>query len=801
MKIRGGTGTILLYSGVAAGLALFATVSVQTQRSTVLDHGLKVQGPGWIVFPAVAAAAFAVFVFGIGALARIETRMLGAGLADRLKADREMLIPALFLLLAPLLTVHYWTRSDLRARLVILGLAVLAAVLYVRLVSIVPLIRAGGGKLGALTDRFRSIPVKRRLLLLFFAAFLAYNLSALVLVSEGVTFSGDEPSYLMTTDSLYSDHDINLADNYGRQAWFNFYDRSRAPDIVLFPYTREGRKGPGHQYPINLPGISFLMLPWYGVSRLFRGRALTFILKSSLAVWAALLGTQVYLLVRQRFKREGLALGVWAVTAFTAPVLFYATHLYPELPIALMSVYIFRRLTAEDPPTGRQVLFLGLLLATFLWFGVKYNFVFGSLVLVGCHALGFRHKAWKRVPLFLAPAAAGAALFYGTVYALYGTFSPMVIYEGIQTPEYSRALMQSILAYPLSMRLDSFFDYFLDQRDGLLLYAPVYIFALLGLVAAVRRRRSDFWYALLVAGPFLLNYAFFTHRQGVCPQGRVLAPLIWIGALMLAYFLDGTPKRVFRAGFGAAAAASAAIAALLHAHPDFLYQTTTHEVTERAGALFVHLSNMRVFLPPLLPSFLKFPVQDYPPNTWWIAGLALFVALYALFGARGKSRPKPWGARTHVGIACGFVAVVFLCWAWLPRVVLYPTWTSDYPVRTKLGFYLGPTGSGVITRENGRFYLHEFRPHRFVFAAERKLDRLKIAFGSETEDFETKVRFFDLPLTEGATSREIREFTFEPAAAYPFRGRYLYEIGIDIVRRSPKKEIVEPYYFQIAPTR
>jgi hypothetical protein len=640
--------------------------------------------------------------------------------------------------------------------------------------------------------------LKRKLVILFFAAFLVYNLAAFVLVRNNVTFSGDEPNYLMTADSLLHDRDINLADNYARQDWFHFYDRNEAPDIVLSPYTREGRKGRNFQYPINLPGISFLMLPWYALASLLKGRWLTFVLKGSLSVWAALLGTQIFLLVRQRFKREGLALGVWAIAAFSAPILFYANHLYPELPIALFSVYIFRKMTADEAPTKRQLLFMGLLLGTFFWFGVKYNFIFGSLVLICCHALWFRHKMRGRVPLFLALPALGAIVFYGAVYAMYGTVSPMAVYEGIQTPEHARALTQAILSIPLSMRFDSFFDYFLDQRDGLLLYAPVYAFALLGLISACRKRRSDVWSVALIALPYLFNYAFFTHRQGVCPQGRVLAPLIWTGALLVAHFLDGTRNRIFRAAFGLAAAASVAIAALLLFHPDFLYQPTTHEVTERAGAFFVYLSNMRVFLPPLLPSFLKFPVQDYPPNTWWIAGMAVFAALYAIFGGRAAGR-RPWKTRTHLAIAVVLLAGIVWMWIWQPRTVLYPTWTSDYPVKTKIGFYLTATGNAVVVRENGRFYLHEVRPHRFVFASDKKLDRLKIAYGSETEDFETRVRFFDLPLTEGRTSEEIREFVFEPGASYPFRGRFLYEISIDIVRLSPKKETVEPYFFQIAP--
>ena len=74
------------------------------------------------------------------------------------------------------------------------------------------------------------------------------------------------------------------------------------------------------------------MAPFYWLSQQAKeGFARTFILKISLAIWAALLGLQFYLLARDLWPREGLALGLWALYAFSTPVLFYAIHLYPEI--------------------------------------------------------------------------------------------------------------------------------------------------------------------------------------------------------------------------------------------------------------------------------------------------------------------------------------------------------------------------------------------------------------------------------------------------------------------------------------
>ncbi len=141
------------------------------------------------------------------------------------------------------------------------------------------------------------------------------------------------------------------------------------------------------------------------------------------------------------------------------------------------------------------------------------------------------------------------ALFYLSVWNMYGTLSPFAVYEGVLGPGQAQAIAQSFLDLPLSSRVDTFFDYFLDQRDGLWLYAPFWIFMIPGLIAMFRKGRKarlDLLGLLLIAGPFVLNYAFFTHRQGFCPQGRVLAPVSWIAAIALGSFLEGTGEARFR---------------------------------------------------------------------------------------------------------------------------------------------------------------------------------------------------------------------------------------------------------------
>ena len=789
----------LLFLVEALGLACYVQLFLQSGTATILSYGLKLGGANLALFLGLAAGFFLVLRTGVPRLSDREAKSFGTGCEERLKRNVAASVPLLFLVLSPSLSANYLTREDLRTRLGLLGAFVAAAVLYLKVRDLLPLLRAADrGTLRALRVRWAGLTLRRRLVVLFVAAFLVYNACAFILVEEGVTFSGDEPNYLLTTHSLLYDGDINLANNYANQDYFHFYDKADNPRLKLGVYAQYGRKGKDYVYPINLPGISVLMLPWYWLSQLFAGKALTFILKGSLAVWAVLLGLQIYLLARDLWKREGLAVGLWLFYSFSSPVLFYALHLYPEIPIALFSVYIYRKVTSGRALSNASLLFMGFILGTFAWFGLKYNFILAPLVLVALWHLWKHQRPRSRIMLFLVFPVLGTALFYYFVYTLYGTFSPFAVYEGIISPERSQALKAAWLAYPLWARTDTLFDYFLDQRDGLLLYAPFYILMFAGAVEAFRRSKREIFELGLIALPFLLNYAFFTHRQGYCPQGRVLAPISWIGAILVGHFLAANRNRIFAALARLAAAATAAVTVLLLIRPTALYQPTTHEFIQRPGELFLWLSSIKTFLPSLLPSFVKIDNRGYPPNYIAIAGLVLFMILYAAF--RNRTGPEA-GPKTRTTVVCLLLAAAFGRWVYYPRTVLYPSVPLTFADQQKLGFYLFPMGGDVVAKNHGELYLHADREYSVFFAARRKLPAVKLVFGSTAGTHDVVLRQFDLPLFQGRTDHEKKEIVFTPAAAYPLRDLFIYKVVIDFKKLSDESLKVDPYLLQVIPLR
>ncbi len=787
---------------LALGAALWALVWAQSGRYTVLDHVFRPAGFAVLLFPAGLYLLLAV-VWII--LARREARWLGLDPGTGLREGLVALLPLAFLYLAPVAATRYFTRADLRGRLATLLLMVLAAVLVLKLGQYR---RALGGRLPIIERalaKWEALPRRGRLAALFLAAMFVYYASVLALVGQGLSFSGDEPNYLMTSESLLADRDINLRNNYAREDWFRFYDRQDQPRMKLGIYGRDGRQGSGAIYPINMPGVSVLLLPHYALSRLFSGPALTFVIKTGLAFWGALLAIQVYLFALERWRRERIALALWAAVAFTGPVLFFSTHLYPEIPIAFMALLVYRKATSEAPPRTAVLIGLGALLGTFAWFGIKYNLVFWPLLIVAGWHLIRRHKLGRKAAAFLVPALLGNAAFFLMTYLLYGSASPLSVYEGVMTPEQAAAYKEMIFGVPILDRLSAFFDYFLDQRDGLLLYAPLYFFALLGFVEMFRRARREFWSLLFIAAPFVLNYAFFTHRQGYAPPGRVLTPLIWTAAAALGYFLAHAERPAFRTAFRLAVFLSAGIAILLLAHPAFFYQPTTHEFIERPGDLWVWLGNARIFLPPLLPSFIKVDNSRYLPDYFWILGTVLFVLSYALLTRRRGAAPDlpagpaVSGARATAILVLTLLAAGSILWVLEPRTSLYPYVTTSTDSGTEVAYATLPLGKGVIVKPNGELYFHLEKSYRVLFATKKKIGRARIAYGADRGTYDVAIRFFDLPLLEDRTADGRKEHVFEPPVSRTWRRFQVYEFTVELKHLTAENMKLDPFAFSVIP--
>lgn len=777
---------------LALSLSSFRYVCINLANFSILEHNFKPQPLSFLVSTLF---FFLLLILLSKLLPKLESHYLNANSTELEKDNFYAFLPFLLGFFSPLLLKYYVTVDDLRSRVMILALLMLLGFLFLKLTlyfrhkrQILPLQKILQG--------FNQLSLKSRLVILFFAAFCVYMLGSLCLVHQGLSFSGDEPYYLLNSHSLYHDKDINVANNYDNRDYTFFYPKEIYPSVRLGVYARVGKKGVDYRYPVNQPGVSALILPHYWLSHYFSGRTRIYILKCSLAFWGALLGLQLYLLFSELWKKDRLSLGLWAMYAFTSPILFYSIHIYPEIPIACFSLFVYRKAISKPTPTPLQLLFCGFLLSLFPWFGLKYNTIFWPLLLVAGYFLLKEHHLRAKILYFLAFPILLTPLFYLYIHQLYGAFNPIAIYEGMLTPEKLQNFRDVMWRTPITLRIDSFLDYFLDQRDGLLLYSPVYFFFFLGFIEVLRKSKRELLTLLLICAPFIFNYAFFAHRQGSSPPGRVLTSLSWVGFIFIAYFLVYNRKKLYTVLFFIALTVSYVIVALLLANPSYLYQPTTHEFTFRGGALFLHLSNLQFYLPDWLPSFLKINNLRYIPNYVWLGLILVFMGGYAW--KRDFKLPRRY---SHIALISLLILMVLTAWLSLfPRMVLLFPERASYSSGERVAFY--SLGRNARMREPGEFDLIEDnRSYTFNFTSWRALEDLEITFGSLEGKYAVKIWLFDNLLFSGETDQELKTITFAAPPFYSYKNAHLYQMSLELEDLSQISTSEFPYRLSIGPRR
>jgi hypothetical protein len=785
----------LVFFALATGIALFLKLRNQLPRFTIKNHFFHPEiGPLLMV-----TVPIFILLVGIWALSsQIWVKNSRQNYKEASGLDFPTYAPIAFLLLAPLALTHYLTRDDLLERLGLFAIAVAAAVLYLKAVRVVQADRAGRTKLGVGLDTFLAWPLRRRIIILAIIALLLTNGGVQLMTSQGKSFGGDEPHYLLIAHSLLKDGDLDLANNY-QNADFKAY---MPPQVTtLQPHTAPAKKK-GVLYSTHSPGIAILLLPFYALGLVLGKSMLIFLVRFGMSLIGAFLGIQFYLYAREAWNRERLALALWAVVTLSTPVFFYASHIYTEIIIAAFGLFVFRHLRIASTLDAKRLVLIGFLLASFIWFhALKYVFIQTPFFLYALWSVWKSSEAKNRIgrlAAFFIPAGLCFAAYFSLQYAFYGSFNPTsVSFKGAMNSRQTMSFFKSLLTgIPFKLRWETLAGYFLDQRDGLFLYAPVYIFAFLGALAMFRAKARDTGWLLFIATPYILISAFLTQRTGYAPQARPLVPVIWILAIFVGGFIAENGNRLYHYFFNGAAGFSFLVTWLLCRNPFALYQETTFGTTERAGALFVMLSNLHFYLPNRLPSFIKVEEGHWAPNFIWIMALFLFIAVY--FFSRGRGIKLSFAG--HVVVVSVLLLAFFAMYVFFPRPVLMSAQTVTMPTGEKWAFYpfslvarMGAPGNFTLAQDD--------RDYVFFFATRNPLAKLDVEFGSPFGDYSLRLMMADDPAFAVTTRREVLTRTIESPPAYDWKGLSLYLLSIRLDKKSDVRTAVMPYVFALRPGR
>jgi hypothetical protein len=319
---------------------------------------------------------------------------------------------------------------------------------------------------------------------------------------------------------------------------------------------------------------------------------------------------------------------------------------------------------------------------------------------------------------------------------IYGYIVPTAQYQG---KEGESKVVQLIKHYLIGLdwqdRIGSFFSYFLDQRDGLLPYVPIYLLAFLGMVVAYKKRRVQFYNLIIIAIPYLCLYSFLTHRGGYCPPARPLVAIIWVLGYFIGCYFAFNKNILFRKLEILLFTISVGILFYLLLNPLAAYQATTHNIIERSSDLVRAMSNIYVDLTWFFPSYLKSQEGYWVTNYFWILGIILMMAYYN----------KSWDSSVYVGIKWGKIVFVVMSvisvvhFSGVPQLslrgMLCDGWGSE---GARICFY-----KSRVTVNDGRNYHYVGRrPVFMMIESKNKLGFAEFKF-NKSDDVAIKLSCFD----------------------------------------------------------
>jgi hypothetical protein len=778
---------LLLSSALLSGYFLLIS---EARGFTISRHAFE---PSPVSLVLLAGLIFLLLVALWVLWARLAGRLFGRAEATVLVQDFPTFLPLLLLSFAPLALGHYIGAADLGTRLKLFLAAVIAAGLYLK----AALVREWGEARAPFWKtwgrKFDGLSSSQKIAVLFLGSLLAFNAGSALLVSEGTNFSGDEPHYLLIGHSLLKDGDFDLANNYARRDYAGFMMFEGKIEAHVVPGVK-----PGSRYSFHSPGVAFLLLPFYALGAWVKGKAFVFLIRLGMSLWGAFFAVQVYLYALSEWRKDRLALRLWFLAALTTPVYFYSIHIYPEIVVAALSLAVFRILRFSPVLTWKKAVVGGLFLGSFFWFhALKYIALFVPLFLYGLWLLIKRTRTRLPLVVFASTAAVVIFSYLQFQHALYGTYSLSTVSWAAQMTdtgeEFVRFARSLLFEIPLRDRWGTLAGYFLDQRDGLFFYAPIYLFALFGAIEMMRRKRKDFWLLLALTAPYVLLSAFLTQRTGYAPQARPLVAVIWGLVIWLGHFLDENRKTLFSTLANLAAALSLIFVFLLLKSPLSLYQETTRGQMERGGGLFFTLSNLHFHLTNFLPSYIKSGEGPWLPNIIWPAVIALFVLFYVV----GKKRPFTLRPSGRTLLVCAGLGVFFVWLVLYPRLVLrQPTFTGLGPGK-RVTFY-SLSRSARMT-EPGEFALREAgRSYRFYMTTERPIEELRLSVGSRQGEYDYSVSLFDEVLVRGRTVGEIQEIKFPGLPHYQLGKESFYTFILELGKDARVSMDLNPFVFSLS---
>ncbi|MFC1853382.1 hypothetical protein ACFL27_24560, partial [candidate division CSSED10-310 bacterium] len=566
---------------------------------------------------------------------------------------------------------------------------------------------------------FQAISIRRIWCLLVGFFLVLYLLVALRYIGQDISLAGDEPEYVMVAHSLWHDGDIMVKDNYNRHEYRLFY---RHP-LAFGRTTWEG-------YPVEGLLVSLYLFPYYVLGH-WLNLAIAPVMRLAMVPLAVLLIGEIFLLLCHLVPSRKIALTVSVICGLSSPLIFHAPLVFSEITGALLLSFTLRSILAmKEKSYFRLTAPLGIIL--FLWTGAKYiafAFPLGLWFLVrsvldwrGSTARSALRK--KIIISFLVLITMGT-MYFTFLRIYYQSFSPLAT-RGGELLEFTRkegtGLADSfawlfgnrISRLPYSVRVG--LGNFMDQKIGLLMYAPFYVLFFAGLWLIMRHKLTRVWPFMAIFFLYWLLLFWLSYWEGYGPPTRYLVPIVPILAIGVSYALYYRVNS--QAIFFGLAFWGIGIVLLALRKPYLLYHHTLWRFSEAYNNFLNTYSGQRFLLRSLFPSFTEFPF-NWQFFSLWLVLISVLVVVAVRKNSSSFFYP--------VSIVCSVLFLLFV-----PFIIsLYLTDPIPYGIeyapesRYTSPVQIGKAGAGAYNWEESGFWGQKNRQSTLFVRSDRS-DRMTI---------------------------------------------------------------------------
>jgi hypothetical protein len=337
---------------------------------------------------------------------------------------------------------------------------------------------------------------------------------------------GDEPHYLIISQTMLKYHSIDVMQDYTNGDYLSFYPKH------IDPHTAPNARG--QALPLHGIGGPFLWLPFF--AWLERLGAIIFIcLISALAVY------NVYKLLEALGISQGYRLLVSLGFALGSPIYIYAHLTFIEPIAASLCIYILRVFCQKN----LRILDLvgsSIALGILPWVHIRFALIELLLFSFLLYRL-YQENKWTnlgRYIAYLTPVIALFLLYEVYVFFVWGSLNPAAHEFSSGNLPFRYSPFQGLLGI------------FMDQEFGLFTNFPIFLFALPGIILALKKKFLPFNVLLLLLfAPYILMYASFSVWSGGWnPPTRYLLVLTPTLAFYIAYALQRANNLLLNICFG-----------------------------------------------------------------------------------------------------------------------------------------------------------------------------------------------------------------------------------------------------------